>query len=101
MNMHQNVAKNLRRIKEIPVLVGSKGKIIEYTKVTSAPAKFDMQKPYFVALIELENGERISAQLVDCEDISEGMEVEGVVRKLFSHGDKGLIQYGVKFRPNI
>lgn len=96
--MYQKVAENMREIRNISNLVGRKGKIIEYTSVMSAPTNFKIQQPYFVALIELENGERVTAQVIDCENISEGMKVEGVLRKLFSEGQEGLIHYGVKFR---
>lgn len=99
--MYQNVAENMRQIKKIPRLIGKKGSVIWYSKVMFAPTKFKNQEPYYVALIELENGEKITAQIVDCEKIFEGMKVKGVLRKLFSYGQEGLIQYGVKFRPEF
>jgi len=99
--MYQNVAENMRQTKKISLLIGRKGKIIEYSKVMFAPTRFKTQEPYFVALIELENGEKITSQVVDCEKISEGMKVESVMRKLFCDGKEGLIQYGVKFRPGF
>ncbi|MBW2974255.1 OB-fold domain-containing protein [Candidatus Woesearchaeota archaeon] len=97
--MYLKLAENMRRIRKIDQMVGRKGKIIEFTKITSAPSNFRLQEPYYVALIELENGEKVTAQVVDCENISEGMEVEGILRKLFCEGKQGIIQYGVKFRP--
>jgi uncharacterized OB-fold protein len=54
-----------------------------------------------VALVKLEEGPLVTAQLADVEpeDVSIGMPVEMVTRKLRTEGDRGLIAYGYKFRP--
>jgi len=96
--MYQNVSENFRNLKNISSMVGMKGKIIEFAKVLYTTQKFNHQKPYYVALIELEDGNKITAQLTDTDSVTEGMTVVGVFRKLFSVGRNGLIQYGVKFR---
>jgi len=78
-----------------------KGKIYSYTIVWSPPEGYEFCKPYAAALVELEEGEIVTAQLTDCdlESIEIGMPVEPVVRKLFSYGESGIIVYGYKFRP--
>ncbi len=79
-----------------------KGKIYSYTKMTDGPAGFRQNTPYFVALIQLNEGPMITAQLTDVgdEEIKIGSPVEMVTRKLREDGDHhGAILYGYKFRP--
>jgi uncharacterized OB-fold protein len=55
-----------------------------------------------VALIRLEEGPLVTAQLADIDptEVEIGMPVEMVTRKLRSDGDeRGIIVYGYKFRP--
>lgn len=74
-----------------------------YSVVHQAPLGFTEFEPYVVALIELENGPMVTAQLTDVrpEDVHIGMPVEMVIRKLREYGEEGLIVYGYKFRPRI
>ena len=79
------------------------GEIYSYTTVYDAPAGFENYSPYTVALIKLDEGPMLTAQLtdVDPEQVAIGMPVEMVTRKLRSDGDEGMIVYGYKFRPAI
>ncbi|MFA6064962.1 MAG: Zn-ribbon domain-containing OB-fold protein [archaeon] len=79
------------------------GKIIAFTQIHSGPEVFENKSPYCVALIDLEEGARIEAQVMDCkfEDLKAGMEVEAVFRKFYSSGEKGVIHYGTKFIPKF
>ncbi len=54
-----------------------------------------------MALIRLAEGPVITAQLTDLEyaDVTIGLQVEMVTRKLRDLGPDGLIVYGYKFRP--
>jgi uncharacterized OB-fold protein len=55
-----------------------------------------------VALIKLEEGPIVTAQLTDVDNgqVTIGQPVEMVTRKLRQDGDeRGLIVYGYKFRP--
>jgi hypothetical protein len=54
-----------------------------------------------VALIKLDEGPMVTAQLTDvnASDVKIGMRVEMVTRKLREEGDEGQIIYGYKFRP--
>ncbi|MFO3797026.1 MAG: Zn-ribbon domain-containing OB-fold protein, partial [Anaerolineales bacterium] len=57
-----------------------------------------------VALIKLEEGPLVTAQLTDVapQEVQIGMPVEMVTRKLRNDGDeRGLILYGYKFRPRL
>ena len=79
-----------------------KGEIYSFTRMSSAPAGFQEQAPYTVALVKLEEGPIVTAQLTDLgdQDVEIGMPVEMVTRKLRSDGDeRGLLIYGYKFRP--
>ena len=68
-----------------------------------APEGFEAQAPYTVALIRLEEGPLVTAQLTDFGDRKPviGEPVEMVTRKLKADGDKGMLVYGYKFRPPI
>lgn len=80
-----------------------KGKIYSFSTVYQAPIQFQKYVPYLVALIDLGEGIRITAQLTDINpaDVEIGMDVEMVVRKICEEGDKGVVVYGYKFRPLI
>ena len=79
-----------------------KGEVFSYTTIYEAPAGFDETAPYTVALVKLEEGPLVTAQLTDLGDtqLVIGMLVEMVTRKLRSDGDeRGMLIYGYKFRP--
>jgi len=77
------------------------GEVYSYTTMYEAPEGFEEYVPYTVALIALDDGPMISAQLTDVEpeDVAIGLRVEMVIRKLKEQGETGLIVYGYKFRP--
>ncbi len=76
------------------------GTIYSLTTLIEAPAGFEEQAPYTLALIQLDEGPLITAQLTDLDGPPQiGQRVEMVTRKLRSDGPHGVIQYGYKFRP--
>lgn len=80
------------------------GEIYSFTKLDPdyAPEGFEIFAPYTVALIKLNEGPMITAQLTDLDrnkPIKIGMKVEMVTRLLRSDGDQGMLIYGYKFRP--
>ncbi len=78
------------------------GRVYSSTLVQEAPEGFVGQAPYRLALIRLEDGSLITAQLTDVDaDIEIGDKVEMVTRKLTTDGERGMIVYGYKFRPLI
>lgn len=79
------------------------GEIYSYTTVYEAPAGFAEYAPYTVALVKLEEGPVVTAQLTDVakSDLHIGMKVEMVTRKLRTDGPEGMIIYGYKFRPQL
>ena len=79
-----------------------KGEIYSFTVMHDAPAGFEANTPYTVALVKLEEGPMVTAQLTDLGEsgVQIGMPVEMVTRKIRSdNGEKGMLLYGYKFRP--
>jgi uncharacterized OB-fold protein len=79
-----------------------KGTVYSYTTMTDAPAGYEEQAPYTIALVKLNEGPVLTAQLTDLgeQPVEIGMPVEMVTRKIRSDGDdRGMIVYGYKFRP--
>lgn len=96
-----------------------RGEVYSYTTVYDAPGGYEINTPYHIALITLDEGPRITAQLTDLHFIEKeveieseirtireypqleiGMPVEMVTRRLKQDGDeRGMIVYGYKFRP--
>ncbi|MBM4429259.1 MAG: Zn-ribbon domain-containing OB-fold protein [Chloroflexi bacterium] len=79
------------------------GEVYSYSVVHYAPAGYETYAPYPVALVKLEEGPLITAQLtdVDSADVRIGMPVEMVTRKIREEGQSGVIVYGYKFRPRL
>ncbi len=82
------------------VQYSGKGKIFSFTEITAPPAGFEDQVPYVLAIIELEEGARLTGQIVDArgDDVSLGAPVEQVFRVIQKDDPEGLIHYGFKFR---
>jgi uncharacterized OB-fold protein len=59
------------------------------------------QAPYAVGIAELDDGVRLTAQVVDCDfaDLKVGLRVRLEFRKLSEDGEAGVIYYGYKFVP--
>jgi len=60
-----------------------------------------MMKPYVLAIVEMEEGCRLTSQVIDVDpaQVKIGMQVEAAFRKLGQEGESGIIHYGYKFRP--
>ena len=78
-----------------------RGKVLSWTIVRNPPSGLEYYKPYPLALVQLEEGPVVLAQLtdVDPEDIDFDMEVEMVTRKVREFDEDGIILYAYKFRP--
>jgi uncharacterized OB-fold protein len=74
------------------------GKIVTFTTIRVAPENFATQVPYSVAVVETDNGVRVTTQVVDCkpEDLKIGQKVKFMFRKLYAEGHTGIICYGYK-----
>ena len=81
-----------------------KGEVYSYTTLYEAPEGYDQTAPYTIAMVKLEEGPLVTAQLTDLgeQPVEIGMPVEMVTRKLRSDGDeRGILVYGYKFRPML
>ncbi len=79
-----------------------RGQVYSFTTVYDPPAGYEENAPYTVALVKLEEGPLVTAQLTDLGEqaVEIGAPVEMVTRRLRQDGDeRGLIVYGYKFRP--
>ncbi len=100
-----------------PFTFKGKGEVYSHTTVYEAPAGHEDNAPYVVALVKLDEGPMITAQLTDLTtheeiqivegeeektrvfDVEIGDEVEMVTRKIKNDGnERGLIIYSYKFR---
>jgi len=81
--------------------LNGKGSVVTYTVIHDAPAQFEMMKPYVMAIVEMDEGVRLTSQLLDVhpDDVKIGMRVQATFRKLGQEGEAGVIHYGYKFRP--
>jgi len=85
-----------------PYKFSGRGTVYSYSTLYQAPAGYEEYIPYTVALIKLDEGPLVTAQLADVDpaDVEIGMPVEMVTRKLREEGEAGMIVYGYKFRPD-
>jgi len=85
------------------VQLSGKGEVYSFSVVHDAAARFLNQRPYVVALIRLDEGVMLTAQIIDVEpeDVRIGMRVWASFRKLGEEGPGGVIHYGYKFHPEM
>ena len=79
-----------------------RGEVYSYTTVYDAPAGYEESVPYTLALVKLDEGPMVTAQLTDLgrNEVDIGTPVEMVTRRLRADGDeRGMLVYGYKFRP--
>jgi uncharacterized OB-fold protein len=77
------------------------GEVFSYSVVHHAPAGHEEFAPYPVALVRLDEGPLIAAQLTDvvAAELAIGLRVEMVTRRIREDSADGVIVYGYKFRP--
>lgn len=90
-----------RNQKYVARMIGKTGVIRSFTVIRVPPADFGYQAPYPVALVELDGGERITAQLVDYapSHLAVGQRVVTVVRRTIQSAIDAVIPYGIKVKP--
>jgi uncharacterized protein len=85
-----------------PYRFSGRGSVYSYTVMHSAPSGFEESLPYTIALVKLDEGPTVTAQLTDLgeQEVAIGMPVEMVTRRIKEDGGKqGMLVYGYKFRP--
>jgi len=85
-----------------PYRFSGRGSVYSYTVMNNAPAGFEESLPYTIALVQLEEGPTVTAQLTDLGErpVEIGTPGEMVTRRLKQDGGRqGMLIYGYKFRP--
>lgn len=74
------------------------GTIVSFTVIQVAADEFATEVPLPIAIIETDNGGRLTAQVVDCEpdEVAIGTKVRLMFRRITSEGHAGIHQYGYK-----
>lgn len=69
-----------------------------WTKVFVAPAGYEHEAPYFVAIVEFAGGKRMPLQIVDYEgkELQVNQKITTVVRRLGKVKLDEVIEYGIK-----
>jgi uncharacterized OB-fold protein len=74
------------------------GTVVTFTTIYTATEDFERQTPYNLAIIKLDEGPRLTGQIISrSNDVKIGMRVKPVFRILGREGDRGIIYYGTKF----
>ncbi len=83
-----------------PYKLKPRGKIVSYTVMYVAGGGFEDLAPYVLAIVELEDGPRLTTQITDCDstEVKIGDEVEIVFRRMGEEGEEGVLYYGYKAR---
>lgn len=76
------------------------GKLITWSEVTAPPEGYEKYRPYIVGIIELENGEKLTGQIVNSSmsELKHGDKLKAVFRKYYEDGEDGIIHYGLKWK---
>jgi len=84
-----------------PTKLADSGKLVTYTVIRVAPDQFVDETPYAVGIAEMDDGVKLTAQVVDCDfaALKVGMRVKVEFRKISQDGAAGVIHYGYKFIP--
>jgi len=75
------------------------GEVLSFTVVHETKRNFEIQLPYIMAIIRMDEGPALTAQLVDCSpgEVKIGSRVRAVFRRIGEEGRAGVIYYGYKF----
>jgi uncharacterized OB-fold protein len=97
----RDICPECSRPASTPYTFSGHGEVYSFSTIYQAPAGFEEFVPYTVALVKLDEGPLVTAQLTDvnADEVSIGMPVEMVTRRMQDEGEDGMIVYGYKFRP--
>jgi uncharacterized protein len=97
----RNICPNCRRGAQLEEYAfKGTGTVVTHTTIYSATEDFERMTPYNLAIIKLDEGPRVTGQIVhSSEGVKIGMRVRPVFRILGEEGERGIIYYGTKFAP--
>lgn len=84
------------------IRLSGKGKVVAFTVIQIGPEQFQDQQPYPVAIVEMEEGVRLTCQVADADkdEVKIGIPVRLQFRKIQADGEHGVIAYGYKAVPS-
>lgn len=84
-----------------PVKLAQTGKVLTYTIIHIPPSQFGDEAPYALAICEMDDGARLTAQVADVplDEMKTGMRVRIEFRKIQHDGHSGILMYGYKVVP--
>lgn len=79
---------------------GKEGMIVSWTIIRVPPGDFSDQAPYPVAIVQLDDGSQLTAQVTDHgdADLAVGQRVITVIRRINKPSEDGIIPYGIKVK---
>lgn len=85
------------------VHLAPEGKLETFTIIRVAPSGFADQAPYAVGIVQLDDGVKVTGQIVDREldQLAIGQRVRIEFRRIQQDGESGAIYYGYKFVPQV
>ena len=80
------------------VTIADEGKILTFTVIHTPPSQFKDQAPYAIAIVETDDGCRLTIQIADStgEELEIGKRVRFEFRKIQEDGESGILCYGHK-----
>jgi uncharacterized OB-fold protein len=95
------VCRECRSQKFEKTTLAKTGTVETFTVIRVPPSGFADEAPYAVGVVKLDDGVKLTAQIVDCdpENISIGDRVRMEFRKIQEDGESGIICYGYKVVP--
>ena len=84
-----------------PCTIATTGKLLTYTIIVVPPTQFGDEAPYALGICEMDDGARLTAQIVDVplDQVEIGMSVRIEFRKIQQDGHAGILMYGYKVVP--
>jgi uncharacterized OB-fold protein len=84
-----------------PTRLANEGTLVTHTVIRVPPSQFVDQAPYAVGIVELDDGVRVMAQVVDTDvdTLQSGQRMKVEFRRIQEDGEAGILCYGYKFVP--
>lgn len=81
--------------------LAAEGTVETFTIIRVPPTGFGSETPYAVGIVQLDDGVKVTAQIVDTElnDLQIGQRVRLEFRRVQKEGEAGILCYGYKFVP--
>ena len=100
LNLIGGLLLNKTSVKIVDYKFKGTGTVVTFSIVRTASSPYDLEAPFPVAIIELDEGTRMTAPVVcGLDEIYIGMPVKQTFRKIVADGESGTIVYGTKFVP--